>query len=464
VPKEPTVKTIKRLFAVSGNRCAFPECGQSLIDDAGIVVGEICHIRASSPEGPRYSSGQTDEERHGFSNLVLMCARHHKRIDESWQDYTVDTLTDLKRRHEASSPVRESTDEVAEALRKNSGFTGDVMQIAESHGVNIVAARDASVVMHTGQSYQDVKQIATDVYHSNAVELRGIAERVARERAESLLTQFLDELKATSATPPDSLKDPDMQYLLFDAQRTAARVDDSRVSDVLVELLVDRANKPRRDLQQVVIGEAISTVGRLTPDQCDALTLVFLLKYSRNFSVRTPSTLSTYLDNHITPFLDGAASTAASFQHLQYAGCGALGPTSSELWRILGNTYIHCFLEPIPQDQVQLLIATSGQTADTMVSLGLFERHGENELLLRPVFDRELETPCEQSGISPEVMRELWKALRRRVRQDDVKRILREAYSEWSSLEEWWSTHPAHFQLTSVGIAIAHANLGMAGT
>ena len=68
----PTTATIKRLFAVSGNRCAFPGCTLPLVDpDSGTVLGEICHIKARSPEGSRYDLTQTEVERHAFDNLLL---------------------------------------------------------------------------------------------------------------------------------------------------------------------------------------------------------------------------------------------------------------------------------------------------------------------------------------------------------------------------------------------------------
>ena len=39
----PTEKTIKRHFAVSGNRCAFPDCTATLVTGT-TVTAEICHI------------------------------------------------------------------------------------------------------------------------------------------------------------------------------------------------------------------------------------------------------------------------------------------------------------------------------------------------------------------------------------------------------------------------------------
>ena len=60
----PSVATIKRLFAVSGNRCAFPGCTTPLVDPtSGKVTGRICHIRARNPQGPRHDPDHPDVAR-----------------------------------------------------------------------------------------------------------------------------------------------------------------------------------------------------------------------------------------------------------------------------------------------------------------------------------------------------------------------------------------------------------------
>ena len=59
---QPTEATIKRPFALSGNLCAFPRCHFPIIESAGTVTGEICHIRARSAGGPRYDATQSDTE------------------------------------------------------------------------------------------------------------------------------------------------------------------------------------------------------------------------------------------------------------------------------------------------------------------------------------------------------------------------------------------------------------------
>lgn len=97
---EPTEKTIKRLFALSGNICAYPGCLLPIVESAGTITGEICHIRARSQGGPRFDANQTNDERHGYDNLILLCRHHHKIIDAQPDIYTADALQEMKGVHE----------------------------------------------------------------------------------------------------------------------------------------------------------------------------------------------------------------------------------------------------------------------------------------------------------------------------------------------------------------------------
>src|SRR6188768_1569040 len=95
----PTYRDVKRLFALSGNRCAFPKCQVSIAEGTSLV-GEICHIKADRPSGPRYDPTQMESERQAFENLILMCANHHKVVDDDEVAYSVERLRQLKADHE----------------------------------------------------------------------------------------------------------------------------------------------------------------------------------------------------------------------------------------------------------------------------------------------------------------------------------------------------------------------------
>jgi len=114
----PSVKTIKRLFAVSGNQCAFPKCTAALVDaPSGKVTGRLCHIKGRMPGAKRYDASQSDADRHSYDNLLLLCPAHHDVIDDDEVAYTVDRLSQMKRTHESSvCETQPISDGVAERL------------------------------------------------------------------------------------------------------------------------------------------------------------------------------------------------------------------------------------------------------------------------------------------------------------------------------------------------------------
>ncbi len=96
--------TKKRLFMLSGNQCAFPECTNKLIADDGItVIGQIAHIQAANKGGARYYPEISDKKRADFPNLMLLCYEHHKTIDnkENEGKYSIKLLKKWKAEHEA---------------------------------------------------------------------------------------------------------------------------------------------------------------------------------------------------------------------------------------------------------------------------------------------------------------------------------------------------------------------------
>ncbi|MEZ8544796.1 hypothetical protein AB6C74_18245 [Vibrio splendidus] len=91
---------LRELYMRSGNICAFPECNHPIMNSDGVYVAQMCHIEAASPKGQRYNKNQTDDERAGYDNLLLMCYRHHKETDDV-QAFPVSKLKQIKKDHEA---------------------------------------------------------------------------------------------------------------------------------------------------------------------------------------------------------------------------------------------------------------------------------------------------------------------------------------------------------------------------
>jgi hypothetical protein len=131
----PRESTVRQLYALSMNQCAFPDCTTQLVTpDTGTIIGEVCHIRAQNIGGPRYLKDQDDEERHGFDNLILMCRNHHKEIDATanLDIYTVEWLLEIKRVHE--DKARESGEVTApEAVIVALSWSASIYEAGATH-------------------------------------------------------------------------------------------------------------------------------------------------------------------------------------------------------------------------------------------------------------------------------------------------------------------------------------------
>ena len=103
--KVSTERNVKKLFALSLNQCAFPSCVSPIVGASDEMLGEICHITARSPDGPRYDRNQTEQKRHAFENLILLCRNHHKTVDDDPERYTVEWLRRTKCQHEQNGSI-----------------------------------------------------------------------------------------------------------------------------------------------------------------------------------------------------------------------------------------------------------------------------------------------------------------------------------------------------------------------
>lgn len=93
-------RTRKILWVKAGGRCSI--CQVQLVTegtdtDDPSVFGEEAHIVGQSPNGPR-AGVISDVD--SYTNLILLCRKHHKQVDDQVGYYTVERLKEIKRQHE----------------------------------------------------------------------------------------------------------------------------------------------------------------------------------------------------------------------------------------------------------------------------------------------------------------------------------------------------------------------------
>jgi hypothetical protein len=85
------------LAARAGHRCSRPNCRAATsgpqIDPAKVLnVGVAAHISAASPQGPRFRSGLSREQRTSIENAIWLCQTCAKLVDNDEERFSTDVL------------------------------------------------------------------------------------------------------------------------------------------------------------------------------------------------------------------------------------------------------------------------------------------------------------------------------------------------------------------------------------
>jgi|GEM_PF-998109 len=353
--KQPAPATIKKLFALSGNLCAFPECPDHIVNTDGSLIGQICHIEAAEKGGERYNPQQTDEERAQFENLILLCANHHI-VTNNEEIYTVAVLREMKAQHEANFLDKQYT--VPEKALEDA-ITQTFTQVNNNTGLGQQINGQLIIVNQHGLAASDVISIVKELYETNFLKL---AHDEARKEAKKNIAKFekkFYEKIAVQLTSEECQKfsDPDVQVGLYDAIKASARKDNENLREMLTSLVIERVKNDDIELKQKVLNEAIATVSKITVDQMKILTLCFNFKHSQDRGVLYWEDFKLFLDKCIKPFID-FKGTQAEILHLQYAGCGRVGEATFQFFDLsqaLRQVYTFFFLKGFEKGELDTL-------------------------------------------------------------------------------------------------------------
>jgi len=324
-------------------------------------------------------------------------------------------------------------------------------------GDNSVNVQGNKVAITTGLTYQDVRQVALDVFRYNFYQLAGVARDIAQDRAEQITDKFLKELESRNPEGLAAATDPDFLYSLFTAQREYARAGDDELGDILVDLLVDRTKEQSRTLIRIVLNESLRVASQLTSDQIALLSLIFTLRYTKSNRIRNIKSLSKYLKTRIAPFIKGLPATYVALQHLEFTGCCSISIASLSLENLMADKYPGLFSKGIPREELADI-----QIEQPIVNKLLVPCLRDHAKLQISCIDEDvLRNQATKLGVSDDTLEKLVKLDKNhRLKGDDLWKELDAIEPQLPALrKKWESLRFGHVSLTSVGIAIGHANV-----
>jgi hypothetical protein len=327
-------------------------------------------------------------------------------------------------------------------------------QRSGDNSTNIQAG--GAVTIHQGLTYADARQIALDVFKGNFLQLSDEAADLARRRAEEITEAFLSELQTQNQAGVSQAKDPDFQHALFTVQKEYARCGDKELGDLLVDLLVDRTKQQSRSILQIVLNESLGVAPKLTRDHLAALSVVFLFRYTANSGLRSLADFLGLLDKFVQPFADFLEKKAACYQHLEYSGCGTISIGSISLQELLRQTYPGLFSRGFEEAQFQAH-QISIPFSHPMIGPCLNDQNKRQVFALN---EKSLKEEAASHGVPSDDVPKLIALQKEHFLSDPEIRnkIIKErVYME--RVFDTWQEVLNRFTLTSVGIAIGHANI-----
>jgi len=312
-------------------------------------------------------------------------------------------------------------------------------------------------VINIGVSSSEARAIALDVAKATFYELTGVAKETASIRVEEITDQVIKKIEKDFPAGLQKAKDPDFQYALFTVQKEYARNGDKELGDLLVDLLVDRSKHDQRDILQIVLNESLSTAPKLTDTHLAALAVIFLFKYTQNLKVGNHQMFGEFFDKHLLPFVSKLSKNKAGYQHLEFSGCGSIGFGGNSLEGILSTVYQGQFLKGFDQSEI----------TNRAISVGLDSRffipclNEPSKFQVNANSKENLEKYLDAQGVSPEDRAKILELFDiGKMSDSEVKEkiiAIRPYMAE--VFETWTNSAMQKFTLTSVGIAIGHANI-----
>jgi hypothetical protein len=205
------------------------------------------------------------------------------------------------------------------------------------------------------------------------------------------------------------------------------------------------------------MGGYVFIAPKLTDTQLSCLAIIFLFRYTQNYGIGNHAMLGQYFDKHVQPFNGHLVKNNASYQHLEFTGCGSIQMGEISLEDVLGQTYQGLFLKgfdsteigarditayldqkffiPCLNDSTKLQVrANSKEALDKQ--LDAFSIQGNDRDRIISLFNH--------GKMSPQEIRE--KCIQ-------IRPYMKEVFNTWSE------SPMKAFTITSVGMAIGHANI-----
>ena len=337
-----------------------------------------------------------------------------------------------------------------------------------------------TMIVNNGIEEKRAREIFHEMFDAARRDLTQEAEEIALERVEKFENDLIPKIEKIEGAI-NSFADPDFQFALTSAHKTAASTNRENDYELLSELLIHRVNKKDNKNSCAGISKAIEIVDDISDDALLGLTISFAIQQYVPLSGSISEGLTT-LDGLFEKIgIQTLPSGVEWLDHLDILDAIRLSTVGSM------RKYEECMQERIQGDflcgmkkeseeyvkAVELLNSNSlpqkilcdHELNEGFVRLPVASEDGIDDIVLVHYSNIEGNVIQKQTPLTNtqrEVLHNIYKMCLDNVQSkqvvlDSFVAKIKE-YSNLKKIQEWWNNIPYAFQITAVGKALAHSN------
>jgi len=162
------------------------------------------------------------------------------------------------------------------------------------------------------------------------------AEVNVREFAQELEEKIVQNAQFITL---DKFKDPDVQAAINDAVQASARRGKKANTNVLVDLITERASVSVSDFKDIVLSEAVLVVPKLTKEQISYLSFIHYMTHCGRNGLQHVSQLEPFSRMALNAVSAGFNLSDSQKRHIQFAGtCSIVSVTQIDIYEGWTNT------------------------------------------------------------------------------------------------------------------------------
>lgn len=197
-----------------------------------------------------------------------------------------------------------------------------------------------------GLTPEATSKLAIDLFMENFPKLQEEANKIVRTRVDELVKEIISEIEKKYNSNYSAFSNPDMQYILVQAEKGYARRGTKELCTLLSSLIADRSTCLENSYLEIILDNAIKLAPSLLPSHLDYISLIFLYKYTIFNNISTIEDIKEYFteihnlfqtttSTEIVPYLNMLGILILDLKNIEQAVANAYSFNKQEISKVL---------------------------------------------------------------------------------------------------------------------------------